>query len=268
MRARGTNASSNFSVGSHQPTIPSEAAVTKVLARRLIVVATLAAALPSSARAQVSPLPSNTWQGIPMVAVTGHGEAHIPPDRATVVLSVETTGLAAAEVGATNAHIQRRVLDTLRALGYSGSEISTTSYNMTPNYEPAPTGERNQRGYVARNAVRVKVTQLDHIGIVIDAALARGANGVEDVSFEASNTDAARQTALADATAQARLNASALAKAMGGTLGKLIDVTMQDALSDGTLMHAKMGLAQTSITPSDLTIESNVIARWQFVPGR
>jgi len=209
-----------------------------------------------------------------VVEVAGHGEARVAPDRATVVLSVQTKGLTAAQVAAANARLQRLVLDTLRALGYSGSQVSTIGYNVEPNYEPVPNalGPR-QRGYIAQNTVRVRVTQLDRVGSLIDAALARGATGVEDVEFEASNTDAPRQAALADAAAQAKTDATALAKAMGGTLGRLVELTTQvepvyprafDLAPHNRSSY--MMASETPITPTEITIQSAIVARWEFLP--
>jgi uncharacterized protein YggE len=203
------------------------------------------------------------------VEVAGHGEVHVAPDRATVVLSVETKGVTAAAVASANAGIQRRVLDTLKALGYSGTQVSTVSYNVQPNYEPVPNApEPRQHGYIAQNTVRVTVAQLDRVGGVIDAALARGANGVDQLNFEVSNTDAPRRAALADAVAHARADADVLAQSMGGTIGPLIAVTTQEQPS--VYPRVAYALARnreaTPITPSEITVEASITARWQFVP--
>jgi uncharacterized protein YggE len=249
----------------------AEAPVTNRPLRQVIEIATLISSVGSTIGAQTSVSRDKPPLDEPVVEVAGHGEAHVAPDRATVIVSVQTKGLAAAQVAAGNARVQRRVLDTLRALGYSGAQVSTISYNVEPNFEPVPNArEPRQRGYIARNAVRVKLTQLDRIGTVIDAALARGANGVEDVVFEASNTDVPRQAALANAVAQARADATVLAKGMGGALGRLVALTTQDQLvyaASAGYAHRRFQLAdETPITPTDVTVERSVIARWQFVP--
>jgi uncharacterized protein YggE len=247
--------------------------VTNNLPRWFIVVAALTTSSGPTIGAQTSVSRNEPALDEPVIEVAGHGVARVAPDRATVMISVQTQGLAAARVAAGNARIQRRVLDTLRTLGYTGAQVSTISDNVEPNYERlANVTERRQRGYIARNAVRVKLTQLDRIGTVIDAALARGANGVEGVVFEASNTDAPRQAALADAAAQARTDAMALAKSMGGLLGRLVDVTTEDrplhTRFDQAYASREFSLeVVTSITPCDVTVERSIIGRWQFVPA-
>jgi uncharacterized protein YggE len=207
----------------------------------------------------------------PFIEVVGHGEIRVPPDRATVILSVETKGPVAASVAAANARVQRRVLDTLKALGYSGTLVSTVGYNVEPDYEPVTNAPQpKQIGYVSRNSVQVTLAQLDRVGPVIDAALARGANGVQDISFDASNTDEPRQHALAQATASARGDATAIATSMGGTLGRLVSVTMQGQFRPMQLSQVNVAFrarsgAPTPINPGEITVEASVTGRWQFV---
>ncbi|MBC7791470.1 MAG: SIMPL domain-containing protein [Anaerolineae bacterium] len=209
----------------------------------------------------------------PRVEVTGHGESRVSPDGVNVTFSVETKGSTAAAAAGGNARVQERVVDTLRALGFTEKQISTISYNVAPNYEASPDGRgRSQRGYIARNAVRVELTQLDRIGAVIDAALARGATGVSNVQFKASNTAEARAIALQQAAGRARAEALVLAKAFGGTLGPLLEVTtlVPDHVAGARLMshEAYSSVEGTPISPSEIVVAVSIVARWRFVSGQ
>jgi hypothetical protein len=210
--------------------------------------------------------PQRSSEGVAYVEVTGFGESAVAPDRATVMISVETYGARAASVAAENAQIQARVLDTLRTLGFAGDMVSTLQYNVAPNYARTETGQR-QEGYIARNAVRVRLSDLGRIGSVIDASLARGATGVGGVRFEASNTDAARREALAGAARQARGEAEALAAAMGGRLGPLLSVSTSRTEFYGRVSGLAGGYAmrETPISPSDIVERAQVVARWRFL---
>jgi uncharacterized protein YggE len=227
--------------------------------------------LPLSLRAQEPPRPG----GPPYIETSGDGIGRVAPDRATVVLSVETKGATAAAVAATNARIQQRVLDTLRVLGFAGAQVSTVGFNVQPNQEYLPRGGIRKQGYLARNAVRVRLTDLTRIGNVIDAALARGATGVEDVEFEATNATSARNAALAEAAEHARSDAAALAQAFGGTLGPLLTLSTVD---DGSYVPTRrrvnaasvVGYGEgggTPIAAGDLTVQLSIFARWAFVQG-
>jgi uncharacterized protein len=210
----------------------------------------------------------------PYIEAIGQGEAQVAPDRATITLVVQTKGSTAATVAAQNARLQERVLDTLRVLGYTGDRVSTRNYHVGPNYE-ATARETRQVGYVARNAMTVRVTKLTDIGALIDAALARGATQVEGVAFESSRTDSARHAALASAAAKARADAEAIARAMGGSLGPLLDATTSgDPSTMARLRRLEIsgvrvgggGGGLTPITPAALEVHATVLARWQFRP--
>ena len=237
---------------------------------RILLLASVA--LPSGFRPAESQEPARQPSpGPPHIEAIGHGEARVAPDRATVTIVVATKGPAATTVAAQNARIQRRVLDTLRALGFGENAVSTLNYNVGPNYEESAR-EMRQVGYIARNAITVRVTQLERIGAIIDAALARGATQVQDVAFESSRVDSARRAALGDASAEARADAEALARAMGGSLGPLLDASTSPEYSVVARMRAYSGVAggrlneATQITPASIQVQAIVSARWRFVP--
>ena len=195
-------------------------------------------------------------------------EVRIAPDRATIVLAVETRAASAAAAAQSNARAQRAVLDTLRAIGIAPSQMGTAGFTVQPNFEPQPRGGMQRDGFVANNAITVKISQLDRVGAVIDAALARGATNVGTVTFDASNTADARRAALADAAAQAKAEATTLAKALGGTLGPLIMATTRvDDLGGPRVESAAFAQrAETPIMPGDIAVEASVLARWAFAP--
>jgi uncharacterized protein YggE len=203
------------------------------------------------------------------IETSAEREVTIAPDRAIIVLAVETRAASAGYASQTNAKAQRSVLDTLRAIGINPSQVSTSGYSVLPNYESTSQGGSVRNGFVARNAITVRLTQLDRVGAVIDAALARGATNVGNVSFEASNTADARRAALADAAAQAKADAATLAKAMGGTLGPLIMATTQVTrpVPFQAVYSAGRAMVETPIMAGDIQVSATVFARWAFVPN-
>src|SRR3954465_2816099 len=68
----------------------------------------------------------------PDVETVGTGERRIVPDKATVLLIVQSKASTAA---AENARAALAVRDTLRQLGLN---VSTGTYNVGPDYEPRP----------------------------------------------------------------------------------------------------------------------------------
>ena len=209
----------------------------------------------------------------PYIETVGTGTRRTPPDRANVHLIVETRAATAAGAAAQNTRTVAAVVDTLRKAGLD-SAVTTSSYHVGPNYEPVPTerGEPRPRGYFARTVLRVRLTRIESVGRVIDAGLARGATGVEQVFFESSRGEEERRAALADAAASARREAEGLARALGGSLGRLIAVSTSAADGDPRRLSRLVGVGNaametTMISPNDIVIGAAVVTRWQFVPA-
>jgi len=205
---------------------------------------------------------------VPFLEATGWGQVRLAPDRASVTIGVETRAPSARAASLENARIQRAVLDTLHALGFSDSSVTTRSFVVAPDFQTA--GDRAARnGYVGRNVVEVNITTLSRVGEVIDAALARGATNVTNVSFSSTRADSAQLAAIAVATASAQRQAQSLATAMGGTLGPLMQATTAALRTGGLFQYALRTSAQTtgdgsSINPAPISVEASVSARWKF----
>lgn len=205
----------------------------------------------------------------PDVETVGSGERRIPPDRATVLLLVQSKAPFAAGAAAENARAVTAVRDTLRQLGFN---VTTASYNVSPDYEqrPIPRDEGPRPvGYMANTTIRVQLTRVDQVGRAIDAGLARGATGVQGAFFESSQIEDARRAALADAAGAARRDAEALARALGGTLGPLISASTaggNDPRRSNVMIRGSSPVAyQTEVTPTEIVVTAGVITRWRFV---
>ena len=240
---------------------------------RLMLLSLLAGTAPLAAQQAV---PSG-WQG-PDLVTSATGEARVTPDRAHIMVGVQTRAATAAQAGADNARKTRAVIDAVKARGIPAEMIATSEYNLYPEYdhrEPPREGPATPRiiGYVANTTVRVEVRRLDQVGTIIDAALASGANMVNTIQFFASNVDVARHAALAEAVSRARGDADALAKAAGGSLGALLELNTQSApvrpmfRGRGVELQAASADVQTPIEPGQQTLTVWVSGRWAFVPG-
>lgn len=229
------------------------------------IVATLAVLLAARVGAQSAPPPPAAY---PLLETSGQGQVRVAPDRATVTLWLETRGQTAALTAAANARVQQRVLDTLVALGLRAPEVASVGFNVFPA-EPSAGASVRDHGYVARNAVSVRLDDLSRIGKVIDAALARGASSVADVAFTSTRQDSLARVALGLAAADARRQAEALAAALGGRAGELVDATTQGSeilgYGQGAEGRRLDGLPATAITPSDVVVPASVVTRWRFV---
>jgi uncharacterized protein YggE len=209
---------------------------------------------------------------IPQIAVTGRGEIKVSPDRATIQVSVQTRAATAAAAAAENATKQQDVLTALRKLGLGNDQLSTINYNVYPEQRYEQGKEPVIVGYNVTNTILVDVRKLDQVGPVIDAALAHGANMITSLQFYASNTEAARRTAIASAIDKARSDAEAAARAAHGSLGTLLEVSIGSYSPPPPrpvmMMRAAAAQADTPINPGEETLSVEVSTRWRFIAGQ
>ena len=167
-----------------------------------------------------------TDSGPRTITVSANATVQREPDRATVMLAVESQAESAQAAAAANAGLMERVLGAVRAAGVPDGQIRTVGYDLQPVYaripEPRPGEIQEPRivGYRAVNTVRVEVDGIPRVGGIIDAALEAGANRVDGVYFELRDRDAAFAEALQRAVEKARAQAEVAARAAGQQLGE------------------------------------------------
>lgn len=207
----------------------------------------------------------------PQIVTSARGEVRVDPDRATIQISVQTRAATAAAAASQNATRQKAVFDALRALGLASDQLSTINYNVYPEQRYEPNREPVVIGYNVTNTLLVDVKNLSQVGSVIDAALSKGANMITSLQFYASNTDGARRSAIAGAIQKARLDAEAAARAAGGSLAGLLEVSIGShyappprplAMARGQVAAA--AAEQTPINPGEQTLSVDVTTRWRF----
>jgi uncharacterized protein YggE len=243
---------------------------TRRLVVPLVLAMTAGIAASSVVRAQnvVAPMPS--------LVTSGQGEAKVAPDRASILVNVQTRATTAAAAASENAQRTRAVIDALLKLGLPKEQVTTEGYTVYPEMRYDNTGGSPRvTGYVVTNTIRAETHRPEQAGAIVDAALGAGANVINSLSFYASSIEEPRRQAIALAVASARADAEAMARAAGGSLGGLLELSTQGPtmpprpMFDAGMMRAKVAQAEpTPINAGQQTITVFVNARWQFVSGR
>ena len=233
--------------------------------RKLMSLAAILISAPLSAQQGV-----NTAT-IPQISVAARAEVKVVPDRANIQISVQTRGETAAAAAAENARKQKAVMDALRALGIDAKDISTSGYNVYPEQRYEPNKEPVIVGYNVTNSLSVELKSINMVGPAIDAALAKGANMINSLQFYASNTEAARQEAIAMAVRKARTDADAAARAAGGSITGMLEITVGSYYAPPPRpieMRVKGAIAaqaaDTPISAGDQTVAVDITTRWMF----
>lgn len=215
---------------------------------------------------------------VPVLSVSGTGEARVTPDVATVRLGVlaqaETARAAQDEVSRTAAAI----LEAIRKLGVPQEQIQTSELSLNPVYGQQPpdrSGLQEPRivGYQATNVVSVRLEDLSKVGPVIDAGLGAGANRLDGLFFGLKDEGPARAAALTAAVGEARTKAEALARAAGVKLGELVEITEGGVnvftptfqKARGVAMEA-MAMADTPVESGQVSVDASVTLRYRIAP--
>lgn len=177
-----------------------------------------AGAVPAAAQEAVPAPPAR-------LHVTGSAQVSRPPDRATLVLGVETRAEGAEAAASENTRVMEAVVAALSELGIPESRMRTRQLALRPDYRRGP-GDEEPRisAYQASNFVSLDLEDVESVGRVMDVAVRAGANQVQGVYLGLEDSQEAYEEALALAAARARSKAEALAVALGVELGPMVEV--------------------------------------------
>lgn len=207
------------------------------------------------------------------LTVVGTGTVEREPERAVVMLAVESEAATAREASQANAALMEAVIAAVRDAGIPERDVRTVSYQIDPVYSRPPTGQGGTPeigAYRAINMVQVTVDELDRLGPVIDAAIGAGANRVANLSFQLRDYDSARRVALEEAVTNARTEAEAVAVASDQQLGQPLSISTSStrpyafAAPAMDMMEARVA-ASTPIETGSLTVTATVNIVYELV---
>ncbi|MHB9131367.1 MAG: SIMPL domain-containing protein [Armatimonadota bacterium] len=199
----------------------------------VLAIFAIAAVAQTSTMTMMMPPPPRT------ISVTGTAQRMVPPDVSTIVVAVQTQADTVARAVQQNNTASNRVMDAIKKLNIAGLTMRTLGFDVNPIYEqrppnaPASTTPPRIVGYQVVNRLEVRLhetgddgTRLSaNVGRVLDAALAAGANRVDNVSFSLDEQNPVMLEVLADATKNAQKTAMTMAAAAGVDLGPLMTLS-------------------------------------------
>jgi uncharacterized protein len=218
----------------------------------------LSAVVASRVAAQDTPPPALT----DVVVTAGEGLVLAAPDRAFVSISAETRARAPKEAQQGNATAMTAVQAKLKAAGIPADAVRTIALDLQPEFD-YNNGKQTLRGYVARNTIEVRVDEIEKVGDIVDAAVGSGATSLSNIRFDLKNREATERKALAQAVADARGRAEALAQAATRGIDRILRI--EDHSETGAppprpmiAFRAAAAEAATPVTPGQLEIRARV----------
>jgi uncharacterized protein YggE len=206
--------------------------VSHVTAVRLVLLVAMAG--PGPAWAQQPPVPPE-----PTVVTTGEGIVQTAPDRAWITIAAESRATSPREAQRRNAEAMRPVQEALRAAKVPPDAIRTQGYDLQQEWDFVK-DRRVSRGYVARNAIEVRVDDTSRVGELLELAVGSGATSVSGLRFDLKDRAKLEREALRLAVASARGKAEAAAAGAGRTLDRVIRIDEQ-----GVSMPVPMPMMRT-----------------------
>lgn len=240
-----------------------------------MTVITLALAAPLGAQTARPGNEVRDMDTIPVLTVSGSGQARVAPDEATVRLGVLAQATTAREAQDRVNRTANAILEAVRKVGIPAERIQTTGLSLGPQYAQGRNESQGPRitGYQASNTVNILVQDLAKVGPVIDAGLAAGANNLDGVEFGLRNDTAARAEALNDAVAEARGKAEALAKALKVRLVEIVEVAEGGVSVSpppspfrGRIAMAAEAMVATPVSAGEVGVDATVTVRWRIAP--
>jgi uncharacterized protein len=187
--------------------------------RILLFVSTLAAVSATSAD-----LPSSADRPAErnIITISALGTDRVTASKADVRLAIEERGATDGEARERMARRSNTVLDFLR--GENVERLETLALRLHPIYDYTR-GDREVTAFQAMTVIRFR-SDARSVGFIVDEAIARGANQVQELRFTApeAEIEQARQRALQQATRIALERGEAILRELGLTRKEIVRI--------------------------------------------
>lgn len=168
------------------------------------------------------------------LSVVGEGKVDVVPDVAYITVGIAVNNKPTVnEARAGIDSVNNKIIESLKGLGINKKDIKTNNYSVNPNYV-YENNENRINGYNGNANLSIKVTKIDVVPQVIEAASAAGANEIQGTSFTVDKPENYREEARNKAIANAKEQANKLASSLGIRLGKVTNIV--ESNSSGTVV--------------------------------
>ncbi len=208
-----------------------------------------------------------------VVTVTGTGSAAAEADVVRLHVAAHAVRPTAADAVAATDDCVRRVRDALAGSpGRTVADSVDLSLTTDETWEVDPrTGRNTQRrnGFRAGHGLLVRVGSRDALGQVLSTVLEAGGDdlAVQHVEFAVADTPALRDRARQQAWHDARHRAASHAAEVGGSLGRVLEVT-EDLPAGPRPMGAVRAMSAepgSTLEPGSVEVGVAVTVRWELL---
>ena len=196
-----------------------------------------------------------------ILSVIGTATTIEKPDKVIVSLGVETTNKTANIALTANSNIMNKVIDVLKTTGVRENETSTSSFNISPNYNYSQSSGNTERiivGFTVSNSIQIESPNTQNVSKWIDTAIAAGANIINNIDFTLSDKKLQdiKTSLIKKAIADARTKADITASAAGLKVIGVKSINLNDFAIRPPLPY-QTPLAKESLTSGAATANGN-----------
>ncbi|WP_299621510.1 SIMPL domain-containing protein [uncultured Tateyamaria sp.] len=200
-----------------------------------------------------------------ILSVVGEAQVATVPDMAVISLGVtHTDRRAGAAMDKVNADANA-LLEVLATLDVAPRDVQTDQLSVSPIWDNGNNGPRRITGFVARNAVSVRVRDLGRLSEIMDAALDAGSNDFNGLRFALQNPNPVEAEARAAAVKDAMSRAAGLAEAAGVALGPIITLSEQGGFRQPQMMMAARS-EDMAIATGEVGVSASVAITFDLIP--
>lgn len=189
-----------------------------------------------------------------LITVSGRGVAYAKPDRARILITVESLHPEMNLAHDVVAERSRALLATLREAGTTEDEMHADRFSIWPHYEYQ--NRRNVfRGYLGRQRISVELDDIERVGRIVRAAVQQDVEAVPDVRFWVSDREAALGEAREAAVGDARRKAEHLASLTNCQLGEVQRIDEGQLEGGRTMLRYAMSDAAAPASEPELPVD-------------
>jgi len=155
-----------------------------------------------------------------VITVTGDSRLTGEPDLARLMFGVQKSGKTVAEAERLMSDVISKVIAVVEKAGVKKQDVATSELQIRQGWDYR---KNRPSGYEVSTMLTITVRNVQHVGRVVDSAVANGLNRLEGVSYDVRGPEW-RRKALAEALAEARAKAEAMAAGTGQHLGRVVSV--------------------------------------------
>lgn len=215
------------------------------------------------------------------ISVSATASEYVTPDLLEIQLRIETQDLNAKNSQTENAEVTAGVREELKALGIKDEEIQTSKYYIQTMRENEQVCDRygchwdyKVIGYKTVHVLRLRLTNLDIGGDVVDSATSVGTNQTFVDSIRFTLQDETRRelerSILGDASEKATAKAKEIASGLGVSLGKPLSASESVSYPYYNSYRYDLGAFEAAAAPStefsagEVQISATVNVRYEI----